>query len=66
VSGIRFIIVFRLGMLGNTLKLTILPHEAGLESEVRPEIVAVGDTPIAIAPSASAPPFLIQIHALSP
>jgi hypothetical protein len=66
VLGIRAINDFKLVILDNILKLTILPHVVGPESVPRPEIVAVGDTPNALAPMANAPPFLIQIHALCP
>ena len=53
-------------LLGNILKLTILPHVVGLESVLGPEIVTAGDTLNAVAPMANAPPFLIQAYVLSP
>jgi hypothetical protein len=66
VLGIRAIIDFKLVILDNILKLTILPHVVAPESVQRPEIVAVGDTPNALAPMAKVLPFLMHAHALWP
>ena len=45
VLGIRAIIDFKLVILDNILKLTILPHVVGSQSVLIPEIVAVGGYP---------------------
>jgi hypothetical protein len=45
VLGIRAIIDFKLVILDNILKLTILPHVMASQSVLRPEIVAVGGYP---------------------